>query len=99
VVCYLFVSNWTRRVGIDEIPARRVHVDPAAVIAEVSTVAVISSERANRDHLREGGRPARLAGAVVAGGDSAYDTFVLAKEPEPAFEAKQVEFFPRRCSD
>ena len=54
------VSVPTAAVGVDEILARCVNVDPAAVIAEVGTVAPVG-RRAPRRRARPGRRPARTA--------------------------------------
>jgi hypothetical protein len=63
-------------IGVDEPSARRVHVDPAAVVAEVSAAVPVRGERADRDRTREPGRPLRQPRAAVACRHGAHHALV-----------------------
>jgi len=82
-------SVWTCRIGVDEVPAGCVHVYPAAVIAEGRAIAAVGRERADGDHMWEGGRPGWPLGVIVASRNYANNALVLAEEPEPPLKGQQ----------
>ncbi len=85
---------FARRVGVDEIPAGRVHIDPRAEIAERRAAAPVAAECANGDHVGKGGRPAQPPHATVARCRDAHAAPVLAKLPKPLPEGNQREIMP-----
>jgi hypothetical protein len=88
------VSVRTAADGVDELLAWCVHVDPAAVIAEVRTATPVGRERPDGEHITECAWPGRPPGVVVARLCDADDTLVRPKQLQEGFQARRRDVLP-----
>ena len=84
---------------VDQVLARRVHLDPSAVVAEVGAAAPVGPERPDRDHSRERGWPVRQRTRAVSRRDDADDALVPAQVVQPGLEGQQRNVMPGRRRD
>jgi len=67
-----------QREGVNEVLARRVDVDPLAVVAEVRPIPLVRGQGPHREHLAVGGRPHRAFVSVVSCGRQHEETLHVA---------------------
>jgi hypothetical protein len=84
---------------VDQVLAGRVHVHPAAEVAEVRAAAPVGPERPDRDHSRERGRPLRQRALAVPRRGDTGDALVPAQVFQPDLEGHQRNIEPGRRRD
>src|SRR4030095_14629102 len=67
--------------GIDEVFARREHIDPTTEIAEGRPIPPACRQSTHGDHPGVGGRPHRISLPVVAGGREDDEALQIADAP------------------
>lgn len=77
------------RVGVDEVPAGRVSVDPAAEVAETGPAPPVGGQGPDAGDVRGGARPVRPAGPAVASRRDAGGPLALPEQLEPLPEGEQ----------